>query len=105
MLGGARVAAEILNFMGNANETAVVEAVREHDPDLAQKILDEMFVFENLLELDDRAIQLLLREVQSESLIVALKGTTQELRDKVFSQHVAARRGNAEATTWKARAR
>ncbi len=49
-----------------------------------QKILDEMFVFENLLDVDDRGIQALLREVQSESLIVALKGATQELRDKIF---------------------
>ncbi|HXC39952.1 MAG TPA: FliG C-terminal domain-containing protein, partial [Burkholderiales bacterium] len=84
-LGGVRVAAEILNFMGNANEAAVVEAVRENDADLAQKIVDEMFMFENLLDLDDRGIQLVLREVQSESLIVALKGTSQELREKVFS--------------------
>jgi len=44
-----------------------------------------MFVFENLLELDDRAIQALLREVQSDSLIIALKGATQELRDKIFA--------------------
>ena len=84
-LGGVRVAAEILNFMGNSNEAAVVEAVREHDADLAQKIVDEMFMFENLLDLDDRGIQLVLREVQSESLIIALKGTSQELREKVFS--------------------
>ncbi len=83
-LGGVRTAAEILNFMGATNETAVIEAVREHDADLAQKIVDEMFVFENLLDVDDRGIQALLREVQSESLIVALKGANEELRDKVF---------------------
>lgn len=84
-LGGVRTAAEILNFLGSSLETSVIDAVREYDNDLADKILDEMFVFENLLDLDDRGIQALLKEVQSESLIVALKGATQELRDKVFA--------------------
>ena len=65
-------------------ETAIVDNVREYDPDLAQKILDEMFVFENLLDIDDRGIQLLLREIQSDSLILALKGASPELRDKIF---------------------
>ena len=82
--GGAGTVAEILNFMGSANETAVLDAIREYDPDLAQRVLDEMFVFENLLDLDDRAIQLLPREVQSESLILAMKGATEALREKVF---------------------
>ncbi|MDP1527312.1 MAG: flagellar motor switch protein FliG [Rhodocyclaceae bacterium] len=83
-MGGIRHAAEILNFVGQAAETAIVDNVREYDPDLAQKILDEMFVFENLLDVDDRGIQLLLREIQSDSLILALKGSSPELRDKVF---------------------
>jgi flagellar motor switch protein FliG len=48
------------------------------------EILDEMFVFENLLDLEDRAIQLLLREIQSESLILAMKGATEPLREKIF---------------------
>lgn len=83
-MGGSRVAAEILNFMPGAIETSVVASVRDFDPELAQKIQDEMFTFDNIMELDDRAIQLLLREVQSESLIVALKGTTEELRERIF---------------------
>ena len=83
-MGGIRTVAEMLNFMGSANETSVIDAIREYDPDLAQKILDEMFVFENLLDLDDRSIQLLLREIQSDSLILALKGASEPLREKVF---------------------
>ena len=83
-IGGARHAAEILNFVGAAAETAVLDNVREFDPDLAQTILDEMFVFENLIDVDDRGIQLLLREIQSESLIVALKGAPEQMREKVF---------------------
>jgi flagellar motor switch protein FliG len=83
-MGGIRHAAEILNFVGQAAETAIVDNVREYDPDLAQKILDEMFVFENLMDVDDRGIQLLLREIQSDSLILALKGSSPELREKIF---------------------
>jgi flagellar motor switch protein FliG len=67
-----------------ANQEAVLESVRGHDADLAQKMMDEMFVFEDLLEVEDRSIQLILREVQSESLIVALKGASEELREKIF---------------------
>jgi flagellar motor switch protein FliG len=63
---------------------AVIDAVREYDPDLAQKILDEMFVFENLIDIDDRGIQTILREVQSDSLVIALKGAPPELREKIF---------------------
>jgi flagellar motor switch protein FliG len=83
-MGGVRAAAEILNFMGTANETSVINSVRDYDPELAQGIQDEMFVFDNLNDIDDRSIQLLLREVQSESLILALKGATPELREKIF---------------------
>ncbi|KFB66965.1 flagellar motor switch protein FliG [Candidatus Accumulibacter vicinus] len=83
-MGGVRAVAEMLNFMGSANETAVMDSIREYDPDLAQRILDEMFVFENLLDLDDRGIQLLLREIQSESLILAMKGASEPLRAKIF---------------------
>ncbi len=83
-MGGARTVAEILNFIGTANETSVLDAVREYDPDLAQKIQDEMFVFDNLMDIDDRSIQLILREVQSDSLVLALKGATPELREKIF---------------------
>jgi flagellar motor switch protein FliG len=83
-MGGVRHAADILNFVGSAAETAILDNVREYDPDLAQKILDEMFVFENLMELDDRGIQTLLREVQSDSLVIALKGAPPEMREKIF---------------------
>lgn len=83
-LGGAKTAANIMNYMAGATEASVLANIREHDPDLAQKIQDQMFTFDNLLELDDRSVQLLLREVQSESLIIALKGTSQELKDKIF---------------------
>jgi len=83
-LGGAKTAAEILNMLGSAIETAVLDFVREADNDLAQKIMDNMFVFDDLEKIDDKGIQALMKEVQSESLVVALKGATPALRDKVF---------------------
>ena len=83
-MGGARTAAEILNFVPNTIEGTVLDNVREYDEELAQKIMDQMFIFENLLDLDDRGIQLLLREVQSESLITALKGASGEVQEKIF---------------------
>jgi flagellar motor switch protein FliG len=81
-LGGIRVAAEIVNMMGSAQEEGVIKHVREHDEVLAQKMIDEMFLFENLLGLEDRSVQLLLKEIETESLIIALKGAPKELLEK-----------------------
>ncbi len=83
-LGGPKTAAEIINLMGSSVETSVLDFIREADQDLAQKILDNMFTFDDLGTVDDKGIQALLKEVQSESLVVALKGASPELRDKVF---------------------
>ncbi len=84
-LGGAKTAAEIINMMGSAVESSVLDYIRQSDPDLAQKIMDNMFVFDDLLKIDDRGIQMLLKEVQTESLVIALKGASPELREKIFS--------------------
>jgi flagellar motor switch protein FliG len=70
--------------MGGDNEASAMEHLKSYDPEMAQKIMDEMFVFENVLDIDDRGIQLLLREVQSDSLIIALKGASEEMREKIF---------------------
>jgi flagellar motor switch protein FliG len=83
-LGGVKPAAEILNMLGSAVETSVLDYIREFDHELAQKIMDNMFTFDDLDKLDDKGIQALLKEVQSESLVLALKGATPELREKVF---------------------
>ncbi|MFK3660845.1 flagellar motor switch protein FliG [Scandinavium sp. NPDC088450] len=83
-MGGVRPAAEILNLMKSQQEEAAIEAVREFDGELAQKIIDEMFLFENLVEVEDRSIQRLLQEVESETLIIALKGADEALRQKFF---------------------
>ena len=83
-LGGAKPAAEILNMLGTSIETSVLDFIRASDNDLAQKILDNMFTFDDVERLDDKAIQALLKEVQTDSLVISLKGATPELREKIF---------------------
>ncbi|MEJ8825682.1 flagellar motor switch protein FliG [Variovorax humicola] len=84
-LGGARTAAGMINLLGAGVDTQVIEAIRGHDPDLASQIADLMFVFDDVMKLDDKSIQLLLKEVASETLIVALKGAAPPLRNKFLS--------------------
>ncbi|HEX5685313.1 MAG TPA: flagellar motor switch protein FliG [Ideonella sp.] len=83
-LGGVKAAAEIINMMGTSVETSALDYIREADGDLAQRIMDNMFTFEDMNKLDDKGFQSVLKEVQSESLVIALKGATPELREKVF---------------------
>lgn len=83
-LGGVKTAAEMINLLGGSVETSVLDFIREADNDLAQKIMDNMFTFDDLEKVDDKGIQLVLKEVQSESLVIALKGATPEMREKVF---------------------
>ena len=83
-LGGAKAAAEMLNLMGTSIETAVLDYVRKTDDALAQQIMDNMFTFDDLIKIDDKAIQAVLMEVQSESLVIALKGAGPELRERIF---------------------
>ncbi|TAL79823.1 MAG: flagellar motor switch protein FliG [Burkholderiaceae bacterium] len=81
-MGGVHAAAELLNFMNTADEEAAIASLRELDADLAQRIVDEMFVFENMIDLEDFAIQLVLKETNTDSLMIALKGSAEELREK-----------------------
>ena len=83
-IGGIRAAAEIMNFMNGENEASMMEGIKAYDADMAQKIMDEMFIFDDIIQVDDKGIQTILREVQSESLIIALKGATEEIREKIF---------------------
>ncbi len=84
-LGGIKTAAEMINLLGTNIEGTVIESIRNHDPDLAQKIMDKMFVFDDLIKLDNKSIQMVLKEVASDALIAALKGAQPELKDKILS--------------------
>ncbi len=68
--------------MNTTQEEAAIDTVRAHSEDLAQKIIDEMFLFENIGDLDDRSIQLLLKEIETNSLVIALKGAPETLKAK-----------------------
>lgn len=83
-VGGVKAAANILNFMDSSLEQALLGKIRESDEALAKRIEELMFVFEDLAEVDDRGIQKLLREVESEKLVIALKGASDAIKEKIF---------------------
>lgn len=84
-VGGVKSAADILNFIDSSIEGEIMEAIKEADAELGQEIEDLMFVFDNLIDVDARGIQALLREVSSETLILALKGAEEAMKEKIFS--------------------
>ncbi|MDF0532976.1 flagellar motor switch protein FliG [Shewanella yunxiaonensis] len=84
-MGGLKAAANIMNYLDTAVESQLMETLRESDEEMAQQIQDLMFVFENLIDVDDRGMQALLREVQQDVLMKALKGTDDQLREKIFN--------------------
>ncbi len=85
MMGGRRVAADIMNSLTKGRDEAVLEQIRDQDESLCDEIQEQMFVFDNLAAVDDRGIQTLLREVSTDILTMALKGADVALREKVFN--------------------
>lgn len=83
-IGGLKAAAEIMNYMDNNIEGILMDQMRDQDEDMATQIQDLMFVFENLIEVDDSGIQKLLRDVPQDALQRALKGADDALREKIF---------------------
>ncbi len=84
-VGGIKTAADILNFVEGSVEATIMEQIKETEPDLGQNIEDLMFVFDNLIDIDDRGIQTLMREIQTDQLQLALKGADEALREKFLS--------------------
>jgi flagellar motor switch protein FliG len=82
--GGPKAAAEILNLVGVAPEGRIIEEIAKTNADLSQKLQDLMFIFDDLISIDDRGMQELLREIPGDKLIIALKATTEEMKDKFF---------------------
>ena len=83
-VGGIKSAADILNFVDSSIEAEIMEMIKDNDAELGQQIQDLMFVFDNLAEVDDQGIQALLREVSSDTLIIALKGADDAVKEKIF---------------------
>ena len=84
-LGGPKAAAEVLNRLETSLPGSILEKMRENDSELAEKVQEKMFVFDDLIKLDDRSLQVLLREVPSEGFVTALKGASPGLREKFFT--------------------
>lgn len=83
-VGGIKTSANLMNFLDASLEAELIEKVKEIDDEMGAGIQDLMFVFENLIEVDDRGIQALLREISSETLIIALKGSDEAIKEKIF---------------------
>jgi flagellar motor switch protein FliG len=83
-VGGMKTAANILNFMDGSVESEIMDEVKEADAELGQTIEDLMFVFDNIADIDDRGVQTLLREVSSETLVLALKAADETVKEKIF---------------------
>jgi len=84
VLGGAKAVANIINFLEPSQESSLMEQVAKNDRALAARIEELVFVFDDLLELDDRSMQELLRQVASDQLLLALKGTDEALKEKIY---------------------
>jgi len=84
LIGGIKCAANIMNFMDTAHESAIIEQIRKVDDGLGSKIQDLMFVFSDLMEIDDRGMQEVLRAVPGERLLIAMKGSDDGLKEKIF---------------------
>ena len=83
-IGGIKTAAEILNFMDSGDESGIIDRVSEIDEELSQQIQDLMFIFDNLVDVDDRGIQMILREVATDNLLLAMKTAEEALKEKIF---------------------
>jgi flagellar motor switch protein FliG len=80
-----KAAADIMNYLETNVEGMLMDSIRENDEEMSQQIQDLMFVFENLVDVDDRGMQAILREVQQEALMKAIKGTDETLKEKIMS--------------------
>ena len=85
MVGGVAAVADVLNLLDKANESLVLSKIDELNPELSEEIRNLMFTFDDLIFIDDRGIQLVMREVSNEDLTMALKGGGEEVKDKILS--------------------
>lgn len=83
-VGGPKVVADILNLTGSSVEKNVLERMDGADPEIAEMVRNMMFVFDDLVKLTDRELQVRLKEVEQKDLVVELKGDEEELKDKVL---------------------
>jgi flagellar motor switch protein FliG len=83
-LGGIKAAADMINLLGAGAQSSMIETIKNEDAELGEQIKDALFVFENLLKIDDRGMQAILREVQADTLATALKAADEEIAEKIY---------------------
>ena len=93
-LGGVQPVAEMLNVMDKNTEASIMSRLEEKDPILAEEIRKLMFVFDDIVKIDDRGIQVLLKEVPNDKLLLALKTASEDIRNKIF-KNISARAAEA----------
>ncbi|MDA8233847.1 MAG: flagellar motor switch protein FliG [Clostridia bacterium] len=81
--GGVQAVVDVLNRVDRSTEKTIMESLEVQNPELAEEIKARMFVFENIVQLDDRAIQQVLKEVDTKDLALALKGSSEEVSNKI----------------------
>ena len=84
-IGGVRAAAEIMNYMSGEVEMMVMDSIKTYDEEMAQAITDEMFTFDDILSIDDKGIQTILKDVEQDHLVIALKGSSDEMKNKFLN--------------------
>ncbi|MBT5550569.1 MAG: flagellar motor switch protein FliG [Nitrospina sp.] len=84
-LGGVEVAAEVMGSLDRTTETSILTSMDEVDPDLANEIRNLRFTFEDILKIDDNGIQMIMKEINQEDLLIGLKTATDELKEKLFT--------------------
>ena len=84
-LGGVEIAAEVMGSLDRTTETSILTAMDEVDPDLANEIRNLRFTFEDILKIDDNGIQMIMKEINQEDLLIGLKTATDELKEKLFT--------------------
>jgi flagellar motor switch protein FliG len=98
--GGVKSLVEVIQWVDRNTERMIFDYLTDNNPELAEEVRKLMFTFEDLLQLDDRAIQQILKEVDMKELALALKGASDALKDKIFPQHVRARRRICSKRSW-----
>jgi len=84
-IGGVKSVADLVNFLDSAIETQVLDGIGGVDNELSEQIKENMFVFDNIVDMDGRSVQTLLRDISSETLMIALKGADDRVKEKVFT--------------------
>ncbi len=83
--GGPEAVVDVLHLVDRATEEGILESIAEDDPELAEEIRNMLFVFDDIVKLDDRAVREMLKEIETKELSLALKGASDDIKEKIFA--------------------